>query len=266
MKKPVILLINCLFSILISSAAFAQASCVGTATLNVTINACVSGELVKATALLQGAYSTGGQMQVGSGFFTKIPLTQPYNRPPWNYAGTESIATRPANMIDWVLLEIYNPADTSLLETKAALLLNTGAIVDASYVSNPTVGGVYFSNVVANNPYYLVVRHRNHLAVISRTTISLPNTTTYSFTNFNNVMGGTPQVANMGNNFYALLAADYSADGVISVVDFNGYAQLPLPINQYTDSDFNLDSNVTTTDFNLYRPNSSVIGMPAIRY
>mgnify|MGYP000849628073 FL=1 len=71
----------------------------------------------------------------------------------------------------------------------------------------------------------------------------------------------------MGSGYYALLAGDYSANGIISVVDYNGYAQLPLPPpNSYVDNDFNLDANVTTADFNLYRPNSSAIGMPAIRY
>lgn len=266
-KLSTLLVFICLMAMVSNSTALAQASCVGTATLNVTINTCVTGELVKATALLQGAYSTGGQMQVSSGFFNQIPLTQPYQSAPWGYGGSESIASRPANMIDWVLLEVYNAADTSLLETKAALLLNNGSIVDVSYISNPTVGGVYFQSVVANSAYYLVVRHRNHMAIISRTTVTLPNAGAYNFTNFNNVMGGAPQVANMGSGYYALLAGDYSANGIISVVDYNGYAQLPLPQpNSYVDNDFNLDANVTTADFNLYRPNSSAIGMPAIRY
>ena len=39
-----------------------------------------------------------------------IPLTQPYNGAPWNYTGTESVATIPAGVVDWVLPELREAA------------------------------------------------------------------------------------------------------------------------------------------------------------
>ncbi len=36
-----------------------------------------------------------------------IPLSQPYNTPPWNYTGDESVISIPnADVVDWLLLEL----------------------------------------------------------------------------------------------------------------------------------------------------------------
>ncbi|QQS31339.1 MAG: hypothetical protein IPM47_10655 [Sphingobacteriales bacterium] len=265
--RPIATLFICFIFVLSSgSKLLGQASCVGTATLNVTINTCVTGELVQASAFLQGPYNNGtGNMVVPAGFFNLIPLNQPYNRPPWNYSGTESIASKPASMIDWVLLEVYDITGTNLIETKAALLLNNGSIVDPAYATNQTITGVYFNNIITNNSYRLVVRHRNHLAIMSNTAVSLPNTTPYQFTNPSNVLGGNGQLANVGGGNHAMLAGDFNSDGVFSLSDYNGYAATGAT-NQYLDGDFNLDGSITVGDFNLYRPNSSIIGMENIRY
>jgi hypothetical protein len=67
----------------------------------------------------------------------QIPLAQPYNIPPWNYDGPESVDTIPnGNIVDWVYLEIRNAtgpgqaADTTAFGWKAAFLTNTGQVVD----------------------------------------------------------------------------------------------------------------------------------------
>ena len=40
-----------------------------------------------------------------------IPLSQPYIGAPYNYTGTESVATIPnANIVDWVLIEHRKPS------------------------------------------------------------------------------------------------------------------------------------------------------------
>lgn len=267
MRKISTFLLFSIFALVSVSNLFGQASCVGTATLNVTINTCITGELVQASAFLQGCYNNGaGAMQVTPGYFNTVPLTQPYNRPPWNYSGSESVATKPALMIDWVLLQAYNPAGSTLIETKAAILLSNGSIVDAAYALNPTLTGVYFSSITPNGSYRLVVRHRNHLAIMSSVPVTLPNVTGYQFTNSTNVQGGSGQLANVSGIVYAMLAGDYNSDGVIALSDFNGYAATSGTVNQYLDGDFNLDASITAADFNLYRPNSSIIGISAIRY
>ncbi|MGC8866527.1 MAG: hemoblobin-interacting domain-containing protein, partial [Bacteroidales bacterium] len=63
-----------------------------------------------------------------------IPLNQPYNTAPWNYSGTESVASVPANIVDWVLVELRDadipdnatPATTLAGWPKAYFLRNDG--------------------------------------------------------------------------------------------------------------------------------------------
>jgi len=68
-----------------------------------------------------------------------IPLSQPYNVPPWNYDGTEMVDTIPnGNIVDWVYIELRNATDPSLATDttafawKAAFLLNNGQVVDTN--------------------------------------------------------------------------------------------------------------------------------------
>lgn len=268
MQKQPLLLLLCLGLLLSASRlTLAQTTCIGSYTLNVTVNNCSPGELVKVKMYLQGAYnSAAGQMQVSSQFFNLIPLNQPYNRPPWNYPGTESISSRPAQLIDWVLVQVFNPSNQSLVETKAALLLNNGNVVDALFATDNTISGVYFSNLTVNSPYYIAVRHRNHLAVFAQNTTTLPNTNPYNFTNSANVLGGTGQLAAFSGGVFALAAGDFNSNGIITVEDFNGYTAESSMFNQYLDSDFDLNYANTVADFNLLQPNSSKIGVPQIRY
>ena len=268
MQKLHRLLLLCFGLLLIANQlSHAQTTCIGSYTLNVTVNTCTPGELVKAKMYLQGAYnSAAAQMQVTTQFLNLIPLNQPYNRPPWNYSGTESISSRPPQLIDWVLVQVFNPSNQSLVETKAALLLNNGTVVDALWVSDNTISGVYFTNLTVNSPYYIAVRHRNHLAVFGQNTSTLPNTTPYDFTNSANVLGGAGQLAAFAGGVFALSAGDFNSNGLITVEDFNGYAAESSLFNQYLDSDFNLNYANTVADFNLLQPNSSKIGVPQIRY
>ena len=63
-----------------------------------------------------------------------------------------------------------------------------------------------------------------------------------------------------------MFCGDINADGVITIADFNIYAQQSSAVNQYLSGDINLDKNVTIADYNAYAPNSSLIGVKAIRY
>ena len=64
-----------------------------------------------------------------------FPLNQPYNTPPWNYMGTESVTSVPPGVVDWVLVEMRDTSNVSLatgettIASQAAFLLNDGSIV-----------------------------------------------------------------------------------------------------------------------------------------
>ena len=66
-----------------------------------------------------------------------LPLGQPYYTAPWNYTGTESVASIPnSNVVDWVLVELRETtgdastaSSDSIIAQKAAFILNDGSVV-----------------------------------------------------------------------------------------------------------------------------------------
>lgn len=126
--------------------------------------------------------------------------------------------------------------------------------------------GVDMPNVVIGAAYYVVLRHRNHLAVRSANSIILPNENALDLTQSNAVAGGAAQMALVSSGRYALLSGDFSGNGVISVADYNSYAAQVAAINQYLSADANLDGHITVADFNGYAPNASKIALPEVRY
>ncbi len=215
----------------------------------------------KVKALLEGAYNaTTGAMNTTLNTLGIIPNNQPYNQAPWNYNGTECVNMPPATMVDWVLLELRSASNSNtVIDRKAALLLTDGSIID------PNDDGVTFLNATAGN-YFIVVRHRNHLAVISAAATALPNTNTYSFSGAASQAMGANQLKNIGTGIFALHAGDFNSDGIISVADYNLFTTQGSGLNSYFTTDANLDRNVTIADFNLYQPNASRIGVAQIRY
>ena len=97
-----------------------------------------------------------------------IPKQQPYNIPPWNYDGNETVVAIPPNIVDWVLvtlrkdLDPLNPNSTTAIDviTKAAFINTLGKIVCLDGL-NP----IFFN--IPKDKYYIIIQHRNHLGVMS---------------------------------------------------------------------------------------------------
>ena len=109
----------------------------------------------------------------------------------------------------------------------------------------------------------MAIRTRNHLAVVSRLTQTLPNTTAFDFTLPANIQAGANQLVQIGN-VYVLKAGDINADGVINYADFNAYIS-PQGSTTYNPADLNLNGNITIADFDLFQQNVSAIALPAVR-
>lgn len=222
--------------------------------------------LVQANVLLEGAYNSSGIMSAGLYSSGLLPNMQPYNEAPWNYFGDETVANfndfSPA-VVDWVLLEARSASDnTVIIETHAALLLADGSIVDVDGSGNH----VKFYALNDGTPYYLVVRHRNHLDVLSSNPVVVPNTISYDFSQAANVVLGSDQMVQVSASGFALRAGDFNGEGIITVNDFNDYITNAGSLNAYSITDCDFNGAVTVDDFNLYQPNSSVIGISEIRY
>ena len=221
-------------------------------------------QTISAKVLLEGAYESNGMMRTDLLDKNLLELQQPFNRSPWQYSGNESVTAFPADVTDWVLVELKcQNAPHQTLERKAAFLRNDGTILNLDGKV-----GVSFNSVSGNKNYNLIVRTRNHLAVVSNSAVQLPFAALAPFdmTQPTNVLAGENQLSISDDGYYMLVAGDFNSDGVVSVDDFNLFRGQLAHLNKYVDGDINMDGNVTLQDYNLYTPNKSVIGVEMVRY
>lgn len=218
-------------------------------------------------AYLQGTYNTDTDM-MDANAVSFLPNSQPYNNSPWNYNGTETPINNPLDfVVDWVLVELRNANNPeTIIETQAAWMLNDGTITNMFFDYTYGIHGVAFEKVAGNENYYVVLRHRNHVDVMSSTAISLPNNAPLDFSTTSNVQQGNNQLVEITPGVHALAAGDFNADGIINVFDFNEFTAQAASTNNYYSCDANLDGNVSIADFNAYMPNASHIGIGLIRY
>ncbi|MBN2102513.1 hypothetical protein JW835_00565 [bacterium] len=101
---------------------------------------------------LEGPYGTGS-METGLQTGDHLPLRSPYD--------DEEVISFPDNIVDWMQVELRTSADGSGdIYTKSAFLKNDGCVVDTDGSDTVTVEA-------PEGNYYIVVRHRNHLAIMS---------------------------------------------------------------------------------------------------
>jgi hypothetical protein len=116
-------------------------------------------------------------------------------------------------------------------------------------------------STISDGDYYIVVRHRNHLAVMSATAqpFSSGSVTNYDFTTPQGQAYGTnPMVALSGGGF-GLYAGDSNKDGQITVLDFNTWnVNTKAGQTGYVADDMNLDTQVTALDFNRWNTNTKL--------
>ena len=247
-----------------------QNGCTATTSQDVLVNTCcATGTAAELRILLQGAYSAPlGAMTTTLRNSNRLPLAQPYNNLPWNYTGSENAPTFdaiPANATDWVLIEARSATDpNTLLDRRAGFVLNNGVVVSANGTT-----GITFGTIPAGS-YYLVVRHRNHLAVMSSVPVALPNTgNPYDFTLSAAKAFGTGQTVQLSTNIWAMRAGDLNANGIVTFADVNAFISQILSGNtasNYFLPDVTHDGNVNFTDFTTLQPNVSVIGITPVRY
>ncbi len=182
---------------------------------------------------------------------TLIPTTSVYSYDPRTAAGI------PAGTVDWVMLQLRSSLSGPPLFSRSLFLRSDGKVVgddgSTETVDIPSLEGL--------KSYYVVLRHRNHLAVMSASAIALneSSATQHDFsTGQSKAYGATPMKA-MSDGAFALKAGDGNGDGGIDALDLNAvwrpnngtawsYAKL---------ADFNLDGGIDAIDANGYwRPNN----------
>ncbi len=130
-------------------------------------------------AYLQGPYDMStGLMKDHLRAQGLLPLQQPYSSSPFFYTGTESLNRSLTSvslggdqdaLIDWVLLEVRSATNPDLiLAQKACGLQADGDLMDVQTGSTTLL----FPSLNVGN-YYVSLRHRNHLGVVSAQALAL---------------------------------------------------------------------------------------------
>ncbi len=207
---------------------------------------------------LEGAYDTGtGKMYDSLRTNSLIPVHQPFNVPPWNYMGSDTVsaavlAVSDTNaVVDWILVRYFDPIDSTQL-TIPALVQRDGDVVNGE-------GNLLKLGSILNKGFISIV-HRNHLGVSSRSPQELRFLPTIiDFSNPSFQTRGLHSQKNIGG-VLALWGGDANADGKVNVVDKNLYwlPQLGSAPSYNNTGDFNLDVNVNTVDINnIWKANNS---------
>jgi trimeric autotransporter adhesin len=200
---------------------------------------------LQAKVWLQGAYAPG-QQQMSTVLTSErlLPLQAPYATP-------AQISSLSNDLVDWVSIELKAPTNNETVVSKSVLLRKDGLVLDPATLTT----SIPLS--VASGPYYIVIRHRNHLPAMSARPCYFSNgiLTFWDSSLAGQTMGqsGTSLLAPM---IYGLWAGDLNGDGQVTRVDsetwFNAAAQV---VNGYALADINLDGQVTTGDFTFFHHN-----------
>ena len=222
------------------------------------------------TANLRGAWNGVSAMNTTLGTAGIIPLTQPYNVTPFNYTGTESVGSIPANVVDWVLIEHRKPASglpsdalfASISGREAGFLLSNGTVVKLDGITPITVA------ITKQGTSYITIRHRNHLGVLSN---AIASNAAGTFTNDYTLLANSYKPAGAPSDPMVLLAGaggkyglwmgDGNKNGTVNATDITVIkSAVAASTTGYQFTDVNLSNSINATDVTLSKTTISQSG------
>lgn len=219
------------------------------------------------TAYLEGTYdSLTGMMHTQLRDAELLPLLSTYNNEPWEatHSGFFSeVSDMPAHVSDYVLIEILDEAGEIVVQTDA-LVLHDGTITS---IQNPDLGAIESCFLEEGTFYNIIVRHRNHLAVLSSSMAMVSDGELhYDFSCAMTQAAGLNQLTQLAPDIFGLKAGDIDGNGVMTLSDFNIYTSESDLVNVYARSDLNADGQVNEADFDLYFSHVTDMGVWEVRY
>ena len=197
---------------------------------------------------LHGPYNTAAsEMSVALNNAGLLPLSSPYAE------DGRTISAMPADVVDWVLVELRSISGGSAVVSKSALLRKDGQVVADDGLTES------ISLNAAEGDYFIVIKHRNHLAVMSAAAESLTKTAVlYDFTTAQIQAFGTDPMIEIESGIFGMAAGDANGDGVVDGADRDPQwrTQNGTVWSYAKGADFNLDGGIDALDLNLFwRPN-----------
>ncbi len=224
---------------------------------------------------LQGAMlnSSDGLMRDDLRSAGYLPIASPYDGKTlsptiFNTGGNSGTGIIDNDIVDWVWVELRDATDnTIVIDSQSALIQRDGDIVNTDGVSS-----LRFTQAFGN--YYIVIKHRNHLGVMTASAVSLSNTTTIiDFTDANNqiTFGSNAQTTNgMQSGTIAMCAGNANNDTIVQSLGNNSDNPSVLSevlmdsgnlfgfptyvINGYNNKDLNMDAKIQALGNNSETP------------
>ncbi len=200
---------------------------------------------------LEGPFQDGAlkmTSEPGEGY---LPTTQPYGSSPWNYPGQETMASVPETIVDWVLLELHDTDDASLvssgslLNRQAALLDEHGRILQPDGMSAPFFDGEPVHGL------FIRILHRNHLSVLSSQPVGYAmGAYIHDFTTGEENAAGGAGIRELAPGAWGMAAGDVNADGSVNMDDKVNAWETEAGEKGYLSGDLNLDGECNHMDKN----------------
>ena len=173
-----------------------------------------------------------------------VPAASPYSE------DARTAASVPNNVTDWVLVQLRSSATGAAIVSKSAFLRKDGKIVADDGTTE------YIELRAQEGNYYIVIKHRNHLSIMSANTVALNGTgsTLYDFSTGTDRYYGSEAVL-LESGVYGMYAGDTNDSDIITYsdkdpindnVNYAGYHSADANcsgIVTYADKDF-INSNV----------------------
>lgn len=217
---------------------------------------------------LEGAYRSNGKMTNDLANKRLLPLDTLPNIYPYNLLKSRNVNiaklsdTTLEKFVDYVVVEIKKDLNSTAATYQLAMLTKDGLLIDPN-----SLGLVKVNDSIDSNEYYVAIRHRNHLTIVSADKVPLyprVNSYDFDFTKSANILGGTASLKRIGNDsfgnlLFGMIGGEVTANDQINLtsanIDFrpdiisilNHFSMKP----GYDFNDTNLDGIVTTKDYNI---------------
>jgi hypothetical protein len=211
------------------------------------------------TAMLEGAWNgTTMEMNTDLNAASLLPNDQPYNNPPWRYAGMEHLSVPlPSDIVDWVLVELRTRTDASF----NTVIRHAGVIDKNGNIFEPDGYSPFGFSELYPGYCYVSVYHRNHLPIMTAGAqyLAFNIAGTYDFTTSMNqaFSQGSNPMKQLATGIYGMFAGDGNADGGIDSPDYTIWWQdFYNQRSGYLASDFDMNGAVQTMDYYMWFDNN----------
>jgi hypothetical protein len=197
--------------------------------------------LANVKIFLEGVYDADGDtMRTTLHERSSIPLSSPYTSAP------RTVSAIPNDVVDWICLELRQESTGSAIASYSFFLKKDGAIVeiDGSTADIGILG-------ITDDDYFILLRFRNHIAVMSKNQITLSNSASlYDFGIGSEQFFGENGALDLGDGTWGMWAGDIDGDGEVTTSDYTQwYNSARAGDSGYHNTDINLDGEVTTSDY-----------------